>query len=190
MGSCSGSQEPSRGGAWEKAGHCLLFPGGITGGSQQRRLCVHAQLLELGCAGCSCPSIPAFLMTSVLPHMPTAEEQQQDTWERFGGRREPTTDRHLLSRSGSSLWVLSPLSQVLVDSPVQTWGLRAKHSFLCHWNGPDKVMCEVNANCRLHLGMNVRPHLTHPFSMEKPPFRLPRHRETCVLWTQKGDRFG
>lgn len=38
------------------------------------------------------PSFPDDFSSALpLPHMTTADEQQQDTWEMFGGRRETTT---------------------------------------------------------------------------------------------------
>lgn len=119
MESCSGSHEPSRSRTGYKA-VCyrhLLLPGA---GNLMRKS------VETSLSSCSalsqglCRCLPAFLMTSVLPPITTAgvpDEQQQDTWERLGGRREPTTDLCLPSRDGSSLWALSPLPPQSCSDP-------------------------------------------------------------------------
>lgn len=92
------SHEPSRGqGTGRKLAittASLSLEPGITLGSQWRILGAHTQLLRSSSsAGHSHLSIIAFLMTSVLPLTSSliTDEQQQNAWERLGGKREPTT---------------------------------------------------------------------------------------------------
>lgn len=139
----------SRSGAGGRSGRarCPLFPGaGITRRLPWKLLCAHTRLRVRACAGHSGLD-PSFAPDSSSAPATTADFPSS-SGERSGGRREPAA---VTSPSRPEMFSRTLSNTLKYSGLLGSGDLESNVSSPIVGTAQDRFLCEIRANCRLHV---------------------------------------